>query len=603
LSSREEEPVAMSHEPIGTGFFCWLLPIGYWLFFCAAALTLAGCARKDALAPGPAPGEQVSGPLSRVEIEHLIGTLQDADSFLESDFERRAGRIAAKLARAGQPAWDAVAAAIGAQEDEDLRGRLNAVLACIRWKFSPYFIFALDTRYLEALYTRQAPPRGEWFDSIESFRKAGDASRLIYSFGLNDPAASYYIFEALHELGPQAIEPLLEAVSDERPYFHFCVTVALMRVAPRSLDRLIELARDKNPDIRARAVWALGLSGARESVPPLLAALADKAASIRSSAAYMFGVVLDSRSVAPLMKALKDSSAEVAAFAADSLGIIGDPLAIGALRQYVRSGREDALRRGTSALAGIGGKGADSLLSLLKDPDEEIRTAAAIALGELRSPATVAPLTGALADKSAEVRTAAADSLSYFGGRKAVPALRKLLADKDPEVRAVALHALGRLGGASALKALSSMLEDESGRVRLGAVVAIGKLDSKEALRVLVGLLCDPELAPLAADGIEKYGSAAAGVLVKTFGKSTAEGKCAIARLLAEAGAKEAVPTLIGALSDPDINVRFCADKALKIITGHETSYKCDAPGTERTKGMEEWRRWWKEYGEAGQGR
>ena len=55
------------------------------------------------------------------------------------------------------------------------------------------------------------------------------------------------------------------------------------------------------------------------------------------------------------------------------------------------------------------------------------------------------------------------------------------------------------------------------------------------------------------------------------------------------------MPTLIYSLTDLDMNVRFCADKALKLLTGHETAYKCDAAETERIKGQEEWRKWWEQ--------
>lgn len=532
--------------------------------------------------------------LSEAEIARLIDVLRTADSFIEYDFTRRAGRTAEKLVHAGRPAWDKVLASLKSEEDEIVRSRLNGVLACMRWHFSPYFIFTLEPGFVEGLCTYDLPPKGEWLPSLETFAKAKDASKLIHSFTLNDPDASCYIFDFVEGLGAAALEPLLEAIADEHPYFHFCATVALMRIARRSLGSLVKLAVDEDAQIRSRAVWAVGLSGLSDAVPPLVRALEDGEAGIRSNAAFMLGMVPDRRAVQPLIKALKDPDEEVASYAAEALGVIGDQTALRPLQEYMASRRQDARRIGASALAGIGQQSAIVLLSLLRNGDEEARIAAASALSELRSPSTANGLVAALDDESAGVRAAAADALAYVGRRDVLQVLGGVLSDPEAAVRSSAAYALGRLGNPKAADMLGGLLEDEDARVRLAAVSALAKVKGSRALEILVASLESEELSPLAVSGIKRYGAEALPLLIKAFPGTSAPGKCIIARLLAEESAVEAVPILIDGLADRDIDVRFCSDKALKMITGHQTSYKCDDVDTKRAKGQEEWRTWWK---------
>lgn len=533
-------------------------------------------------------------------ITQLIDILRHGDPFLDSSYPRRAGRATQKLALSGSAAWEMVSAAIDAERDEWARARFNAALACMRWKLGPYYIHTLNADFVGALYPRQPPPKGEWFTSIETFLTARDAPKLLQTFALGDPEASHYIFDALETLAPVALEPLLGALHDEHPYYHFCVTVSLMRVAPGTLPRLRQLSRDKNPDIRARAVWALGLSGRREAVPDLVRALDDSEPVVRWGAAYMLGTIPDPRQVSALVRALAGPDDEVACEAAEALGVIGDSAALAPLEDYARSGKKHAKTTSTSALAGIGEPGAPALLSFLKDPDEEMRVAGANALGELRSPATTGALLEALSDESPNVRYAAADALGYIGTAPAPDALTTLLSDPAPDVRASAARALGRIGAPGAAGLLAPLLKDKSVSVRWAAVDALGKLTELQALDVLIGCLGDPTLAPLACGEIEKSGAAATDSLLKAFSSTDtpAEGRCEIARLLAESGSvnKQVLTAFIDALEDPEVTVRFCADKALKILTRHETIFKPDAPEAERAKGVSRWRRWWQQH-------
>jgi HEAT repeat protein len=471
----------------------------------------------------------------------------------------------------------------------------------MRWDFSPHLVFLLKESFVFVgeLYTREAPPRGEWFSTLTKFYRIKDAPMLIKTFELKDPAASFYIFDFLERLGPAALKPLLEALfREENPYCAFCVKLSLMRVAPRALKELRELAIDPEEKVRAMAVRALGLSSRKEAVPALIRALDDESANVRYNAAVMLSVVPDRRAVASLADALKDSDDIVPAAAAYALGVIGDPAAIRPLQEYFCSTRPGARQGGASALAGTGEQSTQVLLTFLKDPDEETRIASACALAELRSTSTVPGLKKALSDKSEHVRSAAADALGYTGGPGVTEALKKALSDPGVGVRTCATHSLGRLKDPTAADALAAMLKDKDMRVRLAAANVLGEIGGERALEILIELLANPELAPLAVSGIKSYGASAAPALMAAMPASSVSVRCQIIGCLAETHIVEAVPLLLDGLGDPDVDIRYCANKALKMITSHETSYKCDVPEAERAKGMEEWRAWWKRHGE-----
>lgn len=122
-------------------------------------------------------------------------------------------------------------------------------------------------------------------------------------------------------------------------------------------------------------------------------------------------------------------------------------LLIGCLRrQETRHPCGMALVRTMDAKAG---RWAPELLALLKDRESEVRTYAAIALGEIgaAAPSAVLPLAGALKDEAAAVRGASAVALGKMG-RKAVAARTALQAaakDADSEVRLAASEALRRV--------------------------------------------------------------------------------------------------------------------------------------------------------------
>jgi len=87
---------------------------------------------------------------------------------------------------------------------------------------------------------------------------------------------------------------------------------------------LHDLLGDREPDVRARAAWALGAVGDPNSAPRLIAALSDRAWAVRAMAARALGRLKEEASIEPLCSALADQQWWVRANAAEALKNKGD---------------------------------------------------------------------------------------------------------------------------------------------------------------------------------------------------------------------------------------------------------------------------------------
>ncbi|WP_292365513.1 MULTISPECIES: HEAT repeat domain-containing protein [unclassified Methanoculleus] len=133
----------------------------------------------------------------------------------------------------------------------------------------------------------------------------------------------------------------------------------------------------------------------------------------------------------------------------------------------------------------------EPLAALLADPEVGVRWKATEALGRLGSPA-VGPLTESLRSDDVDVRWMAAVALGGIGDPAAIPALMGALNDGDAYVRSRAALALGAIGEA-AREGLIASLSAGNERVRWGAALALGSIGGESAIKALIGALRDPD--------------------------------------------------------------------------------------------------------------
>lgn len=117
------------------------------------------------------------------------------------------------------------------------------------------------------------------------------------------------------------------------------------------------------------------------------------------------------------------------------------------------------------ALAALATPGAadrmDDLIDDLTDSDWQVRSKAAMALGEMGDEKAVDPLIEALRDDVREVRLNAAWALGEIGDDRAIEPLVAALNDQVREVRCVVAIALGKIGNEKAVGPLKEALKEE----------------------------------------------------------------------------------------------------------------------------------------------
>jgi HEAT repeat protein len=219
------------------------------------------------------------------------------------------------------------------------------------------------------------------------------------------------------------------------------------------------------------------------------------------------------------------------------------------------------------------------LVKLLSDSDEDVRGAAARALGEVKPGSAVVPsLVGALKDRSARVRGAAANSLSRVGGpaKAAVPALIAALKDPDQWVRRQSAYTLGdiRTDPDASLPALIEALKDTT--IQETASIALARYGP--AAKAAIPALCqvaksDEKYTRYHALGalvkIEPDGAKTLTALSDALKDAEHPVQCVAATGLKKFGpkAKEAVPELLRLFKEgSSARVRKLAGEALAAI-------------------------------------
>ena len=163
----------------------------------------------------------------------------------------------------------------------------------------------------------------------------------------------------------------------------------LIAMGPEAVDALIQGVSDKNPQIREMSAWTLSEIGVPTDrvVPAVISILADPDENIR----VMGSVALQNLgepAVPYLIDALKAESAEIRLNAAYALGEIGTPLdtILPALIRTLTDPEWNVRRLVVRALVTIGTPALDSLIQALHSDDPDLRRMAERALNDIGTP-------------------------------------------------------------------------------------------------------------------------------------------------------------------------------------------------------------------------
>ena len=213
---------------------------------------------------------------------------------------------------------------------------------------------------------------------------------------------------------------------------------AVMRLAalrrPEASRAVIAALKDALPIVRATAAGAVLWLPGDEAAAALVPLLGDKDEFVRQETAYALGRTGSRTAVTPLIERLSsDKKNGVRGAAAVALGQLGDETAVVPLANVLAP---ETASGGTRKTRGSRNK-----------ENVFILRAAAASLGQIRSKAGMPALLAALEDETTatDVRREAARSLGLIGDPAAEPALRKVLTASDAHLGQTAFEALRRI--------------------------------------------------------------------------------------------------------------------------------------------------------------
>jgi HEAT repeat protein len=338
---------------------------------------------------------------------------------------------------------------------------------------------------------------------------------------------------ALAYIGQGAVEPLILTLRDESVPFDNLVE-GFRAIGTQATPPLTALLSEPDTALRQRTARLLGALKDNQAVVALVVALEHSTdGETRTVIAASLGNFTDARAVPPLLNLLQDSDHKVKAQAAKSLGAyVRDPRVIANLLRSIVDA--DPLVRG-GAIQGLARATGDervqaALEAAIEDKDGDVRQLAAAALQFQKGDAMAFQRVEANLDSTV---MRAVNQIMLDG--KVTQEDIEVMRNSNPKVRARLLEAMTATDQSSAFTLIMPGLNDINPAVRKSAVDAMVRL----GVRIITLLM---EAAETNKSRFVRSGS------VESLG------------LIGDA---RAVPTLIKALKDAEVQVRLSAIEAL----------------------------------------
>ena len=353
--------------------------------------------------------------------------------------------------------------------------------------------------------------------------------------------------------------------------------------------------RETEPAVRTQGSDALGKTKDRPAVPQLTELTEqDPDQEVRGHAAGALGAI-GATAAAPLLVKLEAAApAPLKVWYASALARLGDKTATTRLFDYARSKDLAVSFKAGITLAELsrpGDKNAIAALKSIAAREAELAKvepyAGAIILTKmagLRDAAARKVLYSILDNPDEGARLAAAEGLARLGDDAGKPVLAAVMANLDSPNRLVAAVAQIPLGEYAGTQLITAALKDANPQTRRLAARALGDIAERTSL---------PQLIELAHDADWTVRVAAAAAIVSIVGidpavlaqasvdwtKSALESqdwavRKAAAGVLADIPEKQAMPLLAQAIVDPDPKVRLAASKSAGKMKGADAATK-----------------------------
>ncbi len=261
-----------------------------------------------------------------------------------------------------------------------------------------------------------------------------------------------------------------------------------------SLDVLLQLLKNKDPEIRVIVIEALTVRKDKRALVSLREELANRNALIREKAVRALGELRDETAIESILPLLKDNSSAVRGAAAIALGEIGNEKAVSSLVKALNDRVRDVRLSVVCVLGKMGDKKATKpLVSRLREENLKMRVEIYKALGNIADPNAVKPLLGAMKGELVRGQEQIIAALGKIKTEEAVSGLMKLLKSLQREsLLEKALIALKGIDDERVVPAIAGVLKHPSTRIREKAASTLGMMKDKRALSYLEEALGDP---------------------------------------------------------------------------------------------------------------
>ena len=231
----------------------------------------------------------------------------------------------------------------------------------------------------------------------------------------------------------------------------------LRSVTPRGYRAMRKLAKSSGHATRAEALERIGEAGTILAAGSIAKALQDPVPMVRRQAATALGRLKDSRGVRDLIAVIEEHPDLLEEETIEALGTLRNPAA------------------------------RPILVHTLSNPRSMLRRAAALALGKIEGPESIAPLAAAAADQSDQaLRQAALTALRSVGFGEFEYVIEDALLDPMPFIRVAAAEAVYELAVASAAPALRRSLAEFRDEASSEVAYALGAVGEESDLVTII---------------------------------------------------------------------------------------------------------------------
>lgn len=410
----------------------------------------------------------------------------------------------------------------------------------------------------------------------------------------------------LKNLGPGAIEPVIEALADaDKNATVALVDVLSTLVSNKSFPQYVKGLVEGGPRISSGIAWAL-TSSRNYSPQLLLEALQAKGVSKPSllevihaqrdrfnvrdllNAAYaqepnekaalfrIVGELATADSIPDLTSRLEGKDPIARMHLINILSRFGRPDVRQALQAQLRDPNKMIRSAALTALSRMEGPiDVAAICPLLRDQEIDVQNRAIDVLTRARNPETIKHLIGALKDENEYARRAAVEVLNEIGDAKSVKYLLDAIKDDDWWVRSRAGDALGKIGGPKVIDAVLQLVRDKDDDIRRAAIEILNQTKDERAVAHLVEATKDADwwVSERAVDALAEIGNPRAlPRLLEMLKTAPPKALPVVVRAVGRLGDQRQVAGLLPLLVRPEKEIRVEAMHALARLSDEHSA-------------------------------